>query len=407
MLKDEKQTLWKLSAFLIGAALPLHLFGPAVLAVFLGFGVIIGAFATKDDSLRSTVKTIYKSNTIKLVGALLIAFLLSALFAIDMQFSLIKFYSLVGVAFFSLILYLVLREMPSRHVHGAMNVFCGTTIFVITLCLLDAFLNDARLSSALHGRKWDNISRLNYMSSNLAVIVPFLWAWLLQNYREWAVLARWFALPLAIVSFLTIFICGGRSGWIAILISSAIFLIIAGKRHNLILHTKHWFLGLGVVALAPIMYGFVRGFSNLQERVGSLLNGEDNSGRLEIWKYAIDRIGENNIITGVGLNGFRKLPLPEGETSMAFSNFHPHNFILQLILESGILGFAIAAIMIVLIIKYFAKLSQGNIYGLAGLCSIIAFFTASLTNTSIFSIEWLTFLIVSALFSSRIGWTSK
>ena len=404
MKREERHILWNTSATLMGMAMPAMLFGPAVMAVLLVLGVLVGLAATKDTSLRSTLNTLYQAPAMRLGAAVLVSYAVSCIFAIDPKHAFHHWQQLLGMAITAALLFFVLREMPTRYVEELLKILSVTLLVVIALVLADAFLNDERLSRALHDEKWNQVHRLNFMSSVLCVLLPFLWAWMIQNVRHRNKLAQWFALPVGLISFLAVFVAGGRAGWVAITLAAIVFLWVAGTRHHLTLHKRHWFMGAVAIALGPLAYGLSRGFNVMHERLNVL--SETNgfgSGRLDIWQFAFSHFWDNPL-TGIGLQGFRKLPLPpEG----IVSNAHPHNFLIQLYLETGGIGLILTWLLIVYVVRQFWGYAQKNIYGLAALSGLVAFFTASLANTSIFQPWWLLFVIFTAVFGARIGWAVK
>lgn len=408
MQVDEKHTLWRTSASLIGAAMPTILIGRAVFAIVLALGIIVAMFATKGDSLRSSVRMLKSSKIVRLVILLLVALLASSALSVNMMHSLTATAGVAAVSFAGMLLFIVMREMPGRHVQGALQSLCISLLVVMCLAVADAYFNDPRLASALHGDNGESAHRLNYMSSVIAVLAPFMWAWLLQKYREHAVLARWFALPLSIFSFWAVFICGGRAGWIAVTVSAVLFLMVSGKRKDIVLHTKHWLLLLLVTIFGPIAYGLTRGKDFLMERLG--LTGEGqftllslDTGHIGIWEYAVKNMMANPL-TGTGVHTFRFLEKPEVAIA---STAHPHNFVVQLLLETGLIGLAVAAMIVVYLFKKMSVMAQHNLLGLAGLCAVTSFFVASLTNMSIFEPWWISFLVFSGIFAARIGWVEK
>jgi O-antigen ligase len=403
MLKEERHIFWATSAALIGAAMPLILIGRAVSAGALILGIIIGLIATRGTSLRSTMETLRQSQLCRIIAIMFVAFAASIPLAVDPAHAGKHMLQILGMGFASFLLYTAMREMPRRYVTTVIQFLGVTTVCMAVLAGLDAFLADERLSAALHGRKWQSLHRLNYMSSVLAVLLPFLWAWLLRRHRDGATLAKWFALPVILGTFLIIFVCGGRAGWVGATAAAFFFLWHASMHHNLVIHRKHWFLGALVVFLGPVAYGAVRGFGAMWDRLGF---GEAlglGSGRLEIWSFAIKHFGDNPI-TGIGLGNFRKLPIPpEG----IVSNAHPHNFVIQIYLETGMLGALASAAFVFYILRLFKHYAEGHLYGLAAYASLIAFFVASLANTSIFQPWWLTFMVFAAVLGNRAGWTGK
>lgn len=410
MLKEEKQILWRTSATFLGAAMPLLLIGRAVMAACLLFGLILGLVATKGHSLRSSIRYFTSSRIVHLGLAVLATYALATVFAINQEHSANHLIQMTGMGLFAFLLYLTLREMPVRHVHLMMQTLFVSTLVILLLAGLDAFLNDPRLSSALHGRKAGQLHRLNYMSSVFAVMLPFVWAWLIRRVQENEPLAMKLAIPFAALSFWVLFACGGRAGWVAGVVAASVFVIRAVSLGDLSMKLRHW-LGLVVaVMVAPLAYGLARGFEFLQARLeiqSTIENGvtaySGGSGRLDIWQFALDNMLINPF-TGIGLNGFRNLPLPAYDIA---SNAHPHNFVLQLALETGALGLVVTLAFFVSVLTVFYKYAKGNLFGAAAFASLIAFFTASLFNTSIFQPWWLMFFVFAAVVGARIGWSDK
>jgi O-antigen ligase len=181
-----------------------------------------------------------------------------------------------------------------------------------------------------------------------------------------------------------------------------VFIYAAVKYHHFTLRKKDWALGLIVLTLAPFMYGLSRGFEQLYSRMD--LANEDlgpASGRLQIWEFVLNHLWINPI-TGVGLGNFRVVP---GSDSTP-SNMHPHNFVLQFMLETGLIGSLIAAAITLYLLWLFRGYARGNIYGAAGLAAAVAFFTSSLANTSIFNAWWLMFIVVPCIIGWRVGWSA-
>ena len=316
---------WNGAAVFLGGALPMLLMGRAVMAVWLVLGIVFGLFAVgrklwQGSLWRSAVMT----RGVALSAAMLGALFLSAVFSIDVGYSMGRFGELLGLALGALLLFVVLREMPGRSLHLSIKVMAICTVGAILLVLADAFSDSQRLSAALHGRKWDQVHRLNYMSSVLAVLLPYLWVWLLKRARDQEPLALLFALPISLVGFFAVFVCGGRAGWAAVFVAAVLLLWLGGRWHGVVLHTRHWVALPVFLALGPIGYGLSRGWDVMLERI--LVWREQMgamSGRGDIWAHAWNHVGDN-WLTGIGINAFRKLPVPFEPFP---SNAHPHNFV--------------------------------------------------------------------------------
>lgn len=398
MLKDEKQMLWKLSASCLGAALPLVVLGPGVMAAVLVIGILVGLLATKGNSLRGTLKFIATSKVVYVVAALFLALFVSSYFSIDQIHSMNKMADLVGMGFLALLLYIALREMPTRHtdiIHRSLTI---STVVVAIFCLIDAFAGSERFSQALHGSDYADPNRLKEMSGVFAVVLPFVWAWLFRRYREGEVMVKWFSVPITVVTVLAIFVSGGFIGWAALIVAIALFLYFVHKYHGLNFRLKPVVGSIFTLILGVLCFGWAKGF-NQPEDFASILTAKEFSPRLDLWSVGWQHMFDQPL-TGIGVNAFRFLENGAGQVVGS----HPHNFLIQLFLETGFIGGLIAFGLLVMMLKYFVKASRSNLYGAAGLASISAFLVAALTNTSIFHPWWLTMLIFSSVLAARVGW---
>lgn len=404
MHKDEKQILWRTSATMLGAAMPLFLLGKAVLVVLLALGLVSGLVATKGHSLRSSIQFFLSSKMLWLSACVVAAFGVSSVFALNPQQSVQHFLQMSGVFVFAFLFYLVLREMPSRYVHLLLQVLVVVTLFVAVLAGLDSVLNDQRLAQALHGRKALMPNRLAFMSNVLAVLLPFVWAWLVRRHREQHPLALKFAVPVVVGLSWVVVLCGGQSGVLAFVVSSLVFAVYAFKTGELDWHWRQWVgLAIGFVSL-PLVMALVKGVDGLVVFAG-LENGVFfvGSDHIAIWRHAAAHLLDSPL-TGIGLNGFRNLPMPpEGLPSVA----HPHNFVLQIMLETGVVGSVFVFVLFGWIFYRFWGYARKNLFGVAALASLVAFMIASLADTSIFQPWWVTFFVFLSLLGARVGWAGK
>ncbi len=121
-------------------------------------------------------------------------------------------------------------------------------------------------------------------------------------------------------------------------------------------------------------------------------------GRADIWQISWNHIMDNPL-TGIGLQNFRNLPEK--------IDLHPHNFILQLLLETGFIGTAITLGLFGYVFYSFIGYARYNLNGLAALCSLTAFFVVALFSTSIFNIWWVVFMAFIMVLGWRVGWAHK
>jgi hypothetical protein len=385
---------WKVAAFFIGGSLPLILFGKAVLATWFSLGLIFGCLAMFEDrpSFRE-FKEVFASNIAKVVLIVLLIFASSALNSVDQHYSLVRFYEMFYLSVASGLLVLVLNKMPKVYLYFLFRVLCVSTFFIASLVLIDTFIDSDRLSFILHGENKDNINRLEQIGSIIAILAPFIWTWLFKASRKDFYWAKKLGLVGSYLLFFAVIVCGGIAGWVAVISAAVVYLIIGGHWHALALNTKHWLLLPCALFTAFLGYFTASGVEHLQHNRYLAKYSEYT----QFISQSIDYIS-NTPVLGVGVNATRFLATPDALIGKSTSQ----NFLLQLILETGFLGFGAAIILILMVLYKLYHYARVNVYGLAGISSMVAFFVASLANTSIFNAWWLAFFIALSSLSIRM-----
>ena len=400
MLQEDKQILWRASAVLIGAAMPAMLLGKGMLFVLVLLGMLTGLMATKDESLRATIKLFLNSRVTMLSLVLMATLLVGVATGINPAFALDHWLQVATVMVGGAALFITLREMPGRHVELLLKVLAVGTMVAAAISMVDAFAHDPRLSAALHGQEMALTPyRLNFMSSVLAVVLPFVWARLLLKAREGEPFAMRIALPAATFGFMAAMICGGRAGWVGLIVAAVIFLALAGRYHSIVIHKKHWLLGLVAFFGSLGLYAVAVGWDFMWERtsiVGEMGHGRGMlSGRGDVWMEAVVHLLDKPLF-GIGVMNYRNLP--------GAADLHPHCWLLQMLLEGGIVSTAVFIALMTLVLVRFFRFAKGNIYGAAGVASVSAFLVSGLANTSIFNGWWMTFLLMASILAWRAGW---
>jgi O-antigen ligase len=402
MKAEDKNMLWRASAVFLGAALPSTLIlKPGLMYGLVGLGLVTGLAATKGESLRGSVRLMLDSWVVLLVVVMMGAFLVSCGLGIDPGYAFDKWLQLLAGIAVAGGLFILLRQMPGLYVEALLKSMAVTAFCAMGLALLDVLLDEPRLSIFLHGPdKGVGDYRLNFFSGVLAVILPYVWARLLTKAKEGEPFAQRIALPGAAVSLLTLIVCGGRAGWVGGAVAVLVFLYAAGRWHKLVVHARHWLYVMGVVAAGLGIYGLVYGKDFLLQRL--MLEPEGGrgplSGRLEVWARAWSHVGDHPVF-GIGPMNYRNLP--------DAVDLHPHDWVLQLVLETGFVGFGLFAVLMGLIWYRFSRYAHANLYGVAALSSLSAFLVAGLANTSIFNMWWVAFLAFTCLLGWRAGWAGE
>lgn len=391
MLQEDKQILWRTSAVLIGAALPSMLLGKGIMFTLLLLGMFSGLMATKDESLRVTLRMLLDSRITMLALLLLASLLVGVATGINPLFALNAWEQVAFVGFAGAAMFVTLREMPGRHIELLMKVLVIGTFIAAGLAIADALIHDPRLSAALHGPDMALMpQRLNYMSSVLAVILPFGWARLMIKSREGEPFAGRIALPAASLGLVVALVCGDIAGWVGLGVAVLLFFWLAGHYHSFVVHKRHWLMAIGLLLLSAVLYGFAFGWTTVAGRTADML------GKLGgIWHVGLVHILDKPVF-GIGVMNYRNLP--------GAADLHPHSWLLQMLLEGGIVSTAIFITMMVLVMRRFSVFAKGSLYGVAAVASLSAFLVSGMANTSIFNGWWMTFMLVSCLFGWRAGW---
>ena len=155
-----------------------------------------------------------------------------------------------------------------------------------------------------------------------------------------------------IIVTLCIALTFSRGAYIALLITMILMFVISGKQKG---RVKNFFfltlLFLGIIYIASIFN--VNFIEYVVDRFSDI-STDRGSGRLVLWDNAIQTF-INNPILGIGLNGTL-----EYNTIHYGTPVYIHNTMLEVLSESGIIGFIIFLILWVLIFHFCVKLFKIN-----------------------------------------------
>ncbi|MDD9911875.1 MAG: O-antigen ligase family protein [Alphaproteobacteria bacterium] len=399
MLKEERSILWRTSSTCLGLALPAVMLGNGIMYGLTVLGILTGLLATKGMSLRATVMMVRHSKLMWLLLCLLAALGVSSLLGISPDYSLHKTGQVAAMMVIALLLFAALREMPGRYTNILQRSLVVGVVSMVLLAWVDAFADSHRLSAALHGvEKALTVHRLNFHSTAIALLLPFVWAFYARRLREREPLVKMSAPIVLPISLATVFLCGGRAGMIAVVVSLIAFLALGAQRFNFNLHARHWLATLGSIAAGVGAYILSRGnlgafWERLEVSQGDRGLG---GGRWEIWQTSWNHLLDQPL-TGIGPNAFRHLP--------ENVDFHPHNALLQLALETGLIGTVLAAGGMLLLLTMFYRYAQSNVFGLAGLTALLGYLASAMFSKSIFDMEWLAILTLLLCIGWRLGWS--
>ncbi len=356
---------------------------------------IMYAFVSREISVKALLNKNslnYKNSYIIIIGIVFGLWLISAFMGIDDHaFDTWSRHAVIACA--GLLLYVILKNRPLPDFKNKL-LYAQVIATIFSLwAIFDHSLIAPSVSEFLRGTDfWSS-----YYASILAMALPFsLWA-CVQSKRaiNWVV-------PFLMVT--AIFACGGRSGWIALIVMLFGFMaLFPFKEYVHALRTK-------LYCVLSVITGAISGLLIYWQAVGtesfltrSAMSSEAGlgSGRLDIWKFSWEKFLENPV-WGIGPRNFRNLDFTGVELT---STYHPHSIVLELLLETGVMGFVAFMLFILLLLRDSTKTFYKNhddvqvrSFLICSVCALMAFGAASMTLTSIFHGWWFGYFVLLCVF---------
>ena len=221
----------------------------------------------------------------------------------------------------------------------------------------------------------------------LSLLLPIALAWLRHQKTVW----RW----LVVVLILTVVVLSGsRSAWLMSLFVLVMFWWhhVPGRRLLLLLKVGTLSAVLGVA-----LWYLSDDFQTRVERSMHVLQGTESAidyalaDRLPIWETAWNMF-EDNMFNGIGARGFRKA-YPEYAAAddswmeQGDVGLHAHHWVLEILAETGIVGFILIAIAIVKLFAFFLPDFRKGLHWPFAV-ALMAAFLPIISIYSIFSSFW-------------------
>lgn len=189
----------------------------------------------------------------------------------------------------------------------------------------------------------------------------------------------WLLTVLVFVMALGVFMSGSRSGWIGMFAALTMLTAVAAFRGQ----AFGLWRALGAVAVAFGTYLTTVRIMAPQIMTARLQISDAQygafNGREAAWRAALE-LWQAHPILGTGPWSFRH----------AVEHFtHPHNFILELMSDTGTLGAGFIAMLLLLLVVRALRMTAAGPASTGAAAAVAAFFTASLAATSIFYGWWL------------------
>jgi exopolysaccharide production protein ExoQ len=252
-----------------------------------------------------------------------------------------------------------------------------------------------------------NYLYLIYISQGAVICTLFLCPVLLNLLKHGK---KYRASALALFAVSTLAFSGNLSSFVALIVGFGIFgycFIIPSIANRVIIG----FL-VFMIAAAPIIPRLIPNIQDLGRRVSFLPHSAYP--RIFIWQYAADYISEDPIL-GKGLNSSRALHDKDDVVSFYINKpggglrtsepipLHPHNGILQIWLELGLVGASILMLFLVMIARHIAKVPVDNWMRAGFYATFFIGLTIASISYGIWQSWWLSTLWLTTAFTVGVG----
>ncbi|WP_417512959.1 O-antigen ligase family protein [Minwuia sp.] len=377
--------LWSGSMLCIGAAAPLLTMGRITMLAVFALGIVLGLVAVFRDRRREIVPVAVSArvSVLLLLGFLVVAALSSGMSPWP-EDALLKTGDLALQILLVLSALLIVHLCPDESRRLLVLVFL-TAVAVASLFALGDSANCVANAEINELYRWCT-KRSRHRGTAFAVLLPLMVGLLASSNRTGSrqhigTLEALCVGALAMVVFLS----GSRSGMIAATGGLAVLTVFA---------VVQGYFGLIWKALVAVVLAFGASLAALalyapliveQRLVTSHTEFGAFNGREAAWRAAIQMWSENPLL-GVGVWNFRQF-------ADGFS--HPHNFVLEVMADTGTLGaLVLGGVLLLLAVRLLARVRLGP--ASAGLAASVAtFFAAASAATSFFYGWWLCILFAA------------
>ena len=365
-----------------------------LLALMIGLTLFLSRTSWSIKNTLKSMKAFFKPWEFKALTLALISFGVSSYIGLHPDYSIRQWYEFLAVLLGGTLLALGMKYVKNKTLDNIPQYFAFSgALFSIVLVLETSGFGSFISEQIRDLEKTPLHAQIRSFSSVVAITVPFAWVYALRHKH----LLAWLPAMLMVTGA---FACGGRAGWLSLTLGFVAFLLmydwqnVTNKIKAKALYVLQFILSsfIGIFIYKQMVGNTL--FTQRMELTGDETGG---SGRTDIWAFTFDNFLQNPLM-GIGIKGFRHLDF---STHQLTSTMHPHNALLELLLETGLVGtvfictFAgLAFIKISQKTLHLRKNKQKNDIHTALVLSFFTFAVCSMTLTSIFHAWWLTFFVV-------------
>lgn len=417
MLQTSKQPVGYLLAVTVGLAIPSIVFGRSVVGVLLLIGLLTALF-TKPQTISRNLQSPLGSTAAILVTLTVLSWLPSFASSLDVSTSFQVIIRMLLMIVGALILYAALCDEDKGYEILLRTIVLAASVMyfiVIVPLAIDEYYTSAygidlhwtgSFVSLIRGHSWsDHVYNLKLhlkeAASAALLLIPMI-VWAAYRLRgRWALLAAFAIFELLAIIWLT-YNRSSIAGLVAILCVICVLLALRSKSRR-----TTSLMALAIVAIIGVMAWWLVSFQPrhtwFPEDVTSWLPfWLIDVSRQSIWAFAWEASSDSRWF-GVGINVIDKLPFASEWSETGGTRnipLHPHNWIVEIIVETGILGFTAMASTIVYFMISMCRefLKTGNWAVLAALSVWTGYWTNGLFSVSYWSAWWqVSFFVATAI----------
>lgn len=230
-------------------------------------------------------------------------------------------------------------------------------------------------------------------SSGYGIFVPFLWAYCYgaskKHYRALFLLY-------VVFSLLMLHLSHSRSGLMGLIASSGVLILFSFSFVIASFKRRYGVILFVFFAMFCVMGGVFFALPSLPYNLAKPFIIPFNEPRQIIWSYTLHLISLKPWL-GYGVYGARSLMISQSVAplyDLPYFNAHPHDFLLQWVLDFGLIGFSCFLLFILRVLYLLTFYWTNRRYNMAALASFTGFLVASLSNYSFWSYWWQGFIVI-------------
>jgi O-antigen ligase len=396
-------------AVFIGASIPIFFFGKTFTGILVGIAVLSLLVGSEPRRLFSYTGTIFRTT----IGWLGVLCFLTWLPNVFQSLEPLKSFSTITRSF--ALVFLAYLIWYGLHENASLRRICQRSL-IITLSITLVFALFSKLMHpgfywVIHYEPWQTTPMLTELKP-LAALTPLATPLLLSVAHDETGCWRWAAYVVATGLLIIVFVANSRSS-VAGLLGCAAFALMAlvccrQRKKTLI-------------AIASVITGsiavlvWLKFTRNFNADVGEwyfpvwLIDFE----RQAIWQFAIELFTQSPWV-GLGVNTINLVPGAEAiipaTNDTHFMPSHPHNWALEILAETGIIGFVTFTALVGMILFKFVVLYRriGDSVLLSTIAICGGYFISGLFNFSFWAAWWqLSFLVFCAMSLARTKSTNS